>query len=165
MGEGLSYSGGCQCGAVRYHVEGRLDDPHLCHCRMCQKAAGNYFMPLAGTDKATFSITRGEPSWFFSSAPIKRGFCSNCGTPLFFASADEEHLAITLGSLDDPTAVPPVSTYGTEARMPFIAEACSREGRTTESDEVQDGVHLAEIRQSNHQHPDHDTDQWPEDRV
>ncbi|MGG2476082.1 GFA family protein, partial [Rhizobium sp. BR5] len=38
---------GCQCGAVRYRIEGGLRYPHLCHCRMCQKASGNYFMPLA----------------------------------------------------------------------------------------------------------------------
>jgi hypothetical protein len=40
------HTGGCQCGAVRYRIEGELEYPHLCHCRMCQKAAGNYFMPL-----------------------------------------------------------------------------------------------------------------------
>ncbi len=32
-------SGGCQCGAVRYRAKGELGYPHLCHCRMCQKAA------------------------------------------------------------------------------------------------------------------------------
>ncbi len=40
------YTGGCQCGAVRYRVEGTLGDPHLCHCRMCQKASGNFYLPL-----------------------------------------------------------------------------------------------------------------------
>lgn len=156
-----SYSGGCQCGAVRYRVEGELSNPHLCHCRMCQKAAGNYFMPLAGTDPASFSITRGEPAWFNSSDPVKRGFCANCGTPLFFANTDDSHVAITLGSLDDPASVEPVAVYGVEARMPWIGEICGMEGRTTEADEFQDGVPLAEITATNHQHPDRDTDAWP----
>ena len=52
------YTGGCQCGAVRYRAEGTLADPHLCHCRMCQKAAGNYFMPLANAARTGFSLTR-----------------------------------------------------------------------------------------------------------
>ena len=58
------YTGGCQCGAVRYRVEGTLGDPHLCHCRMCQKAAGNYFLPLANAPRERFSLVRGEPGWF-----------------------------------------------------------------------------------------------------
>ena len=68
------YTGGCQCGAVRYRVEGTLSDPHLCHCRMCQKAAGNYFLPLANAPRARFSITRGTPGWFQSSEIVRRGF-------------------------------------------------------------------------------------------
>jgi hypothetical protein len=39
------YSGGCQCGAVRYRAAGAIGYPHLCHCRMCQKASGNYALP------------------------------------------------------------------------------------------------------------------------
>lgn len=31
-------SGGCQCGAVRYRLHEPLSNPHICHCRMCQKA-------------------------------------------------------------------------------------------------------------------------------
>ena len=41
-------SGGCQCGAVRYHATAVLDTSHICHCRMCQKAVGNFFAALIG---------------------------------------------------------------------------------------------------------------------
>ena len=37
---------GCQCGAVRFRVEGTLDDASVCHCRMCQKAFGGFYAPL-----------------------------------------------------------------------------------------------------------------------
>ena len=59
--EPATITGGCQCGAVRYRVEGELSNPHLCHCRMCQKAAGNYFMPLAGAERGKITVTRGDP--------------------------------------------------------------------------------------------------------
>jgi hypothetical protein len=155
-------TGGCQCGAVRYRVEQELDDPHLCHCRMCQKAAGNYFMPLGGAKPENLKITRGKPTWFNSSDPVKRGFCAACGTPLFFAGANGSYISVTLGSLDDPTSVPPVSVYGVEAKMAWIADICAKDGPITESDDAQQDV-LADIRATNHQHPDHDTDVWPEE--
>ena len=86
-------TGGCQCGAVRYRAETELTNPHLCHCRMCQKAAGNYFMPLAGAPRERIVVPRGEPGWFHSSDIVRRGFCRDCGTPLFFDPLDSEGLA------------------------------------------------------------------------
>jgi hypothetical protein len=56
------YSGGCQCGAVRFRVVGRLADASICHCRMCQKAFGAYFAPLVSVRGAAFAWTRGEPN-------------------------------------------------------------------------------------------------------
>jgi hypothetical protein len=155
------HSGGCQCGAVRYHVSGAMSDPHICHCRMCQKASGNYFMPFAGVTKTKFEVTRGEISWFHSSGPVRRGFCNRCGTPLLIDTISSDHFGIALGSLDDPASVEPQSVYGEEGRMPFLAEICSRPGRTTESDEEVDGVSVVEIAATSRQHPDHDTDTWP----
>ena len=42
------WSGGCQCGAVRYKVEGPLDEVSVCYCRMCQKATGGAFGLFVG---------------------------------------------------------------------------------------------------------------------
>ena len=39
----IRLTGGCQCGAVRYALLAAPSEPHLCHCRMCQKAFGSYF--------------------------------------------------------------------------------------------------------------------------
>ena len=153
------HSGGCQCGAIRYRVEGEFSDPHLCHCRMCQKAAGNYFMPLAGALRENVVITRGEPGWFRSSDVVRRGFCAKCGTPLFFDPLDRGHLLVTLGSLDDPSRYKPVSEDSVESRVPFVAEWVGLRQKVTEDDFAPD--ELEAIRSTNHQHPDHDTETWP----
>lgn len=151
-------TGGCQCGAVRYRIEGMPLDPHLCHCRMCQKAAGNYFMPLAFAPGKSLALTRGEPAWFASSGPVRRGFCANCGTPLFFDTLQSDGVAVTLGSLDDPDVLPPVANCGTEGEVPFFAALASLPGTVSERDDLPGG--LASIVATNHQHPDHDTDDW-----
>ena len=163
MSKKLSYSGGCQCGAVRYHVAGELEGAHLCHCRMCQKAVGNYFMPLASANETEFTITRGEPAWFHSSEPIKRGFCSKCGTPLFFKTIGSPTIAVALGSLDDPSAVPPERQDGIVSRVAFYSHLTDLPGQEVDRPDIAGG--LGAISSTNHQHPDHDTASWPEKGV
>lgn len=154
------YTGGCQCGAVRYRVEGTLSHPHLCHCRMCQKASGNYFLPLAAAGRESFALTRGEPGWFRSSDLVRRGFCGDCGTPLFFDEIAAATLGIALGSLDDPDDVRPVEQSGVESRTVFFAHLHELAESECNSGEGGEARHLA-ILASNRQHPDYDTDHWP----
>jgi len=150
-------SGGCQCGAVRYRTTGELGYPHVCHCRMCQKAAGNYSLPLAGVMRSDFDITRGEPKWFHSSDLVRRGFCGECGTPLFYDVPGAEFINLTLGSLDDPQSVKPVAQSNMASKMRWSHELDSLPVEPdAESSEREDA-----IASSNHQHPDHDTDHWP----
>ena len=152
-------SGGCQCGAVRYRIEGELSNPHICHCRMCQKAAGNFSLALAAQKRENVQVTRGSPGWFQSSAIVKRGFCANCGTPLFFDPLDTGYMLVTLGSLDDPSRYKPVSEDSVESRVPFVAEWAGLRQKVTSEDFTPAQLDL--IRASSHQHPDHDTAEWP----
>ncbi len=156
----LAASGGCQCGAVRYRASAMLDTSHICHCRMCQKAAGNFFIALIGIPKDALTWTRGTPATFRSSEQVERGFCRACGTPLYYDYAGSRHLSVTTGSLDNPAAFPPRVQFGTEGRMPWFdaLPALSEEGTTEET--MSDLVDA--IRATNHQHPDHDTESWPE---
>ena len=156
-----AHSGGCQCGAVRYRAEGGIRNAHLCHCRMCQKAAGNYFMPLGNAAWENFWITRGEPSWFQSSDKVRRGFCEKCGTPLFF-DGNSDHINIVLGSLDDPASVMPRMQCGTDAKMPWFGEL---DGIAHQPDSEEEQAWLREVAQAVHQHPDHDTETWPEEET
>ncbi len=99
-----TYTGGCLCGAVRYRVDGMLDDPHLCHCEMCRRQSG-HFVAGAGAKRAEFSVT-GEDKlvWYKSSSFARRGFCGTCGSILFWDD-DSERLGINMGSLDQPTGL------------------------------------------------------------
>jgi len=144
------HTGGCQCGAVRYALYAEPTDPHVCHCRMCQKAFGNYFAAFAGVPPADFAWVKGIPGVFKSSQAAERGFCRDCGTPLSFRYAERDRISISLGSLDGPSRVPPARQYGVESRLPFVAALTSLLGTRT-----QDEIALpARERLKSRQHPD-----------
>jgi len=155
----MRITGGCQCGAVRYALHAALEDPHICHCRMCQKAFGSFFAPLGSVPLARFEVTRGTIATFLSSDPTERGFCRDCGTPLTFHHVGNAHISVALGSLDDPASARPGRQYGLEARMPWFAALPVLAGETTTEEEM--GGFAARIASTSHQHPDHDTAWWP----
>ena len=129
------------------------EEPSVCHCRMCQKAMGNVFAPLAGVHRDDFAWTRGAPAVFLSSPVAERGFCARCGTPLTFRYLDTERISVTIGSLDRPDAAPPVVQNGVEARVGWLDRLGALPGVTTEDD--QPAGRFAKI--VSYQHPDHDT--------
>ena len=67
-------TGGCQCGAIRYALTAAPTRVSICHCRMCQKAAGAPFASFADINKTDLAWTRGQPSFFRSSTIAERGF-------------------------------------------------------------------------------------------
>jgi hypothetical protein len=143
-------AGGCQCGAVRYRITAEPTGVNVCHCRMCQKAGGGPFMVFGGVQLDELVWTRGEPKVFVSSSIAERGFCSDCGTPLTYRMFDRDRISITLGSLDDPSAVPPTIQYGVESRLAWLSEALARPEQKTS-----DWLKFDEKALGNRQHPDH----------
>ncbi|RYG31831.1 MAG: GFA family protein [Burkholderiales bacterium] len=118
----MTITGGCQCGSVRYALQvERLEKPHVCHCRMCQKATGGVFAALAGCAKSGVAWTKGEPAIYASSNLATRGFCRDCGTPLSFTyNAPEARFYVTIGSLDDPELAAIEIQYGLESKLSWV---------------------------------------------
>lgn len=150
------YTGGCQCGAVRFRVEGQLGDASICHCRMCQKAFGSFYAPLVSVRPAHLEWTRGEPKRFRSSNHVLRGFCPECGTPLTYEAPDG--VALAIGAFDTPEEIAPIIQFGVEMKLPYVDDVPALPARETQED-----VEAAEFLASliSYQHPDHDTAEWP----
>lgn len=154
-----TYSGGCQCGAVRFHATALRDNSHVCHCRMCQKAVGNFFAALVGVTDTDLTWTRGTPAIFNSSQKVERGFCRDCGTPLFFHWTDGSHHSLCIGAFDSPAEIPLAYEYGAEGKLPQVAQLAAM---TTSYVSEVDGPDEAMLAlRTNRQHPDHDTAMWP----
>jgi hypothetical protein len=149
------FTGGCQCGAVRYRVEGPVKHASICNCRMCQKALGNFIAPFASFS-GRVEWTRGRPSEFRSSQQVHRGFCSNCGTPLSYRRGDHQP-SLTIGSLDDPDTVMPTVELARDNRHPVFSHYGDlAEEDLAGTDEERDILAILK----SYQHPDHDTEAW-----
>jgi hypothetical protein len=156
----VTYTGGCQCGAVRFRTTELIDNAHICHCRMCQKAVGNFFAALVSTPKSKLTWTRGTPARFQSSGDIERGFCANCGTPLFFDPVLSEDIGLCIGAFDAPQSIIPISQDSIESRMPWFSEIKAITDSGT-SEELDGPERVKAVHDSSRQHPDHDTEAWP----
>lgn len=151
-----TYTGGCQCGAIRFRATGDLTDSSICHCRMCQKAFGAYYAPLVSVRGVDFEWTRGEPKRFQSSNAIKRGFCAECGTPLTYEAPDG--VAVAAGAFDEPGTLPPTIQWGVERKIGFVDRLHTLPAVPTE-DDLTSVDYLSNL--VSYQHPDHDTENWP----
>lgn len=152
MTDSAPITGGCQCGAVRYAIATPLENPHICHCRMCQKAFGSYFAALVGTLKTGLTWNRRQPSFFRSSSAVSRGYCKDCGTPLSFAYDHSQRIAVSIGSLDHPELTTPAKQFGIEARLPAFELLHGLPGTRTEDDVPPEEM----MKLRSLQHPDHD---------
>ncbi len=99
----MSHHGSCLCGAVRFTVEGDLPPPDGCHCVNCRKQTGHY---LVSTDvpKAALTVTGGDHvGWYLSSEKVRRGFCTVCGSTLFWDPVFRDWIGVAMGAFDGPT--------------------------------------------------------------
>jgi len=77
-----SYSGGCQCGAVKYEASVDLDQTMTCNCSRC----GRLGTILAFTPESSFKLVSGEGAmteYLFNRHVIHHLFCSTCGIQSF----------------------------------------------------------------------------------
>ncbi|RPH73438.1 MAG: GFA family protein [Hyphomicrobiales bacterium] len=150
--------GGCQCGAVRFSIDGPLGKAGICHCRMCQKAFGNFGAALVSVPAASVAWTRGSPAQFRSSAIVARGFCDRCGTPLYMREDGDPNYEIAIGALDDPNAIGPMTEQsGVESKVHWFDGMAALPVQTTADYRTAEDLE----RLKSLQHPDHDTEHWP----
>ena len=95
-------NGGCLCGAVRYQVTGPLRDIVNCYCSMCQHLHGS-FGAHSKAKKTDIHITEKRGlAWYATSERARRGFCSECGSTLFWEPVSQDATGIVAGTLDHP---------------------------------------------------------------
>ena len=100
-----SFSGGCLCGAVRYQLKPPLRPVVACHCRQCRRTSGNYVSATA-VPRQSFALTSSDAlKWYRSSERARRGFCSECGSSLFWSADALDTISIMTGTIDGETGL------------------------------------------------------------
>lgn len=94
-------AGGCLCGGVRYRITGSSRPIIYCHCSQCRRTSGHFGAATAVKKKELIFETNESLAWFDSSEFASRGFCSRCGSSLFWKLNNSESISIMAGTLDN----------------------------------------------------------------
>lgn len=110
MDANTTISGKCLCGAVAFEAARERDRLDACHCSACRRWSGHCWASV-NVRRETVKFRRGaeKVGWFRSSEEVRRGFCTECGSALFWQpdlSPEHSHIfAISAGALDAPTGL------------------------------------------------------------
>ncbi len=99
------YTGSCLCGAVSFHFEAETSPPSTCHCGQCRKQSGHIWASTEILEDALIFDRKDTLSWYASSETARRGFCSTCGSFLFWQRDGQDTISVSMGALDAPTGL------------------------------------------------------------
>ena len=95
-------AGHCLCGAVKIRAHDAPEKLGACHCTMCRRWGGGPFMEInCGTGVEIQGIE--SVTVFDSSAWAERGFCSRCGSHLFYRIKETGQHMVPVGLFDIDT--------------------------------------------------------------
>ena len=144
-------TGGCQCGEVRYALMSEPTRASICHCRMCQKAFGNYFASLTGVPRR-FGLDE-RAAWHlqeFAGGGARLLPRLRDAVDLFLSGGDR--IRVSIGSLDEPGRVTPEIQYGLESKLPAFEMLHTLPGQRTDDY----ATPADREKMASRQHPDHE---------
>ena len=101
----LNVTGRCHCGRVRYRATGVSPEVTECHCAQCRMQSGHRYAST-GTRTSEIEIENaGGITWYRASPDAERGFCSGCGSHLFWKRSAEDYTSILAASVDGPNSL------------------------------------------------------------
>jgi len=97
--------GSCLCGTVRFEITGQVRDVVGCHCKQCRKQSGHHWA-ASSVRLDEIDIEGAEHiTWYDASPDARRGFCSECGSHLFWHPTGQDRYAFSPGAIDGPTGL------------------------------------------------------------
>lgn len=101
-----STTGGCACGAVRYRFAGEPVVTYKCYCTHCQRAGGSGYLPIMWVAARYFDVLSGKLRFYYAEGDagrkVGRGFCTECGSPVYGEIKVPGIVPVIASSLDEP---------------------------------------------------------------
>lgn len=102
----LMQQGRCDCGGVSFDIEGALRDVYNCHCERCRRITGHHMAATAVRPDQLTLTSESTLRWYDPVPTVHYGFCSMCGSTLFWKADDiADKICISAGTLDQPTGL------------------------------------------------------------
>lgn len=98
-------SGRCLCGSIRFETTGPLRTVTACHCSQCRRQTGLYYVATAVRVQNLRLEGTKKLSWYRASETARRGFCSECGSALFWQADGSDQISIMAGAFDQPSGL------------------------------------------------------------
>ena len=92
----------CLCGGCAFDLPGPSGGITACHCRQCRKLSGHYSASFDADESRLHWRSRATLAEFETPGRGRRGFCTRCGSSLWFRSALGE-FSVEAGSVTGPT--------------------------------------------------------------
>lgn len=117
--------GGCQCGVVRYQVEGEPLAISICHCSECQRQSGSAFGMHMVVRKEAFHLLRGTLNTHartgHSGCAVVGAFCPECGVRIYNEPQWLDGiLTVKPGTLDDASFIRPTVEIWTNRKHKWL---------------------------------------------
>jgi len=122
--------GACACGYVRYEMDSQPLIVHCCHCSWCQRQNGSAFAVNALIEADRVRLIKGNvvdievPSPSGANQRISR--CPKCQVAVWsyylvlYGGTGELVRFIRVGTLDDPSRLPPDVHIYTSSKQPWV---------------------------------------------
>ena len=101
------YRGNCECGSIAFEVPELRRDVTFCHCGQCRRTSGHLWAATRAPWTSLAFSSDSTLTWYASSDFAKRGFCSRCGSSLFYRMNDEDGVGIAAGAIEAPNDLKP----------------------------------------------------------
>lgn len=99
-------TGQCLCGGVKYSYAKAERGSVACHCEQCRKTSGHYVSAIRVLVEDWTLESDDTLTWYQSSPTARRGFCTTCGSSLFWADDNTpERVSIMSGTIDGATGI------------------------------------------------------------
>lgn len=95
----------CLCGAIRVTIRGPLPDVAACHCGQCRRWSGHVWAAVPVPDDRLTIEGAEHIRWYRSSDKAERGFCTTCGSSMFWRAIGRGDTDVALGCIDAPTGL------------------------------------------------------------